>query len=604
MRSISPSFVVTPPTGAQVRTRLRLNIADQAVLLQVGEYLGSLAGGDLAARSRLGRAPDAWTDRKRALTAACSSRWSGAITRTSNDQWTRGYQNLLDERARLHRAIRCLQHRVQAPVGGKTGKARGYATPAERWAKQRRLQVLTARLARVQARLAAARVSVVRGGRRLARLRQHLGDAGLTESQWRQRWTAERLFLAADGEAEKTWGNETIRWHPLEGWLELKLPMRLAHLANRPYGRYRLTCPVAFPYRGDEVAAQAASGAVRYEITLDPDRQRWYLAASWTVRPGPTPSIEQAVAGGVVAVDLNADHLACWIIDHHGNPVGPAVTIPLDLAELPQATRDGRLRAAISSVLELARAHAVGVVAIEDLGFADSRAAGRETLGRGSRGKRLRRVISGIPTGRFRDRLVQMAHNQGLWVVAADPAYTSRWGGQHWQIPLQQRHPTTIVTRHHAASVVIGRRALGYRARRRAGILDGDQRITGASNCRPGRPQPGRVHGPGPPGPPPPHSQAGQTGRGHRDRPRAQAAQDRSGSPISRQQKMLPDAVVSGTVTEGSRTSTPSGPTFCSPACTVLAARADGQRGPSPGGTSDCPSVRRKWAVSCGFGAG
>jgi len=537
MRSISSSFVVAPPTGAKVRTRLRLSTTDGEVLLQVGEHLGSLAGGDLALGCRLGRGPDERTDRKRALTPACSSRWAGAITRTTNDQWTRAYHNLQAERTSLRRAIRRLEQRVQAPVGSKAGRVRGYATPGERWAKQRRLQMLTARLTRVEARLAAGRVSVVRGGRRLLRLRHHLEAAKLTESQWRQRWAAERLFLTADGEADKAWGNETIRWHPVQGWLELKLPTPLAHLANRPHGRYRLTCPVAFPYRGDEVAAQSASGAVRYDISLDPDRRRWYLDASWTVDPGPIPSVEEAVAGGVVAVDLNADHLACWTIDRHGNPVGGALTIPLDLDGLPQATRDGHLRTAISQVCALARSRGVRAVAIEDLGFADSRAAGRETLGRGRRGKRRRRVISGIPTGRFRDRLVQMAHHQGLWVVAEDPAYTSKWGGQYWQAPLQQRHPMTIVTRHHAASVVIGRRALGYRARRRAGTLDGDQRITGASNCRPGRPQPGCVHGLGPPGPRPRTAQAGQTGRGNRDRPRAQAAQDRSEPPISHRRR-------------------------------------------------------------------
>jgi hypothetical protein len=467
------------------------------------------------------------------LTTACSSRWAGAITRTANDQWTRGYNSLLAERASLRRAIHRLRQRTQAPVGGKVGRARGYPTKAERWAKQRRLHTLSTRLARVEARLAAGRVSVVRGGRRLMRQRQHLAAAGLTEQHWRQRWTAERLFLTADGEAEAAWGNLTIRWHPIRGWLEVKLPAPLVHLANRPHGRYRLTCPVAFTYRGDEVAAQATSGAVRYDITLDPDRQRWYLAASWKVHPGPIPSVEQAVTKGVVAVDLNADHLACWTIDRHGNAVGPPVTIPLVLAGFPAATRDGHMRAAISQVCALARWRGVEAVAIEDLGFADARAAGRETLGRGRRGRRLRRVIAGLPTGRFRDRLVQMAHNQGLWVVAEDPAYTSVWGGRYWQAPLQQRHPSVIVTRHHAASVVIGRRALGYRARRRVGILDGDRRITAASNCRPGRSQPECVHGPGPPGPRLRTAQAGQTGRGNRDRPRAEATQDRSGPPIS-----------------------------------------------------------------------
>jgi hypothetical protein len=331
MRSISPSFVVAPPTGAKVRTRLRLSTTNEEMLLQVGAYLGRLAGGDLAMRCRARRGPEEWTDRKRALTPACSSRWAGAITRTTNDQWTHAYHNLQAEHTSLRRAIRRLEQRVQAPVGSKAGRVRGYATPGERWAKQRRLQTLSARLARVEARLVVGRVSVVRGGRSLLRLRHHLEAAELTESQWRQRWAAERLFLTADGEADKTWGNETIRWYPVQGWLELKLPTPLAHLANRPHGRYRLTCPVAFTYRGDEVAAQAAAGAVRYDISLDPDRRRWYLAASWKVVSGPIPSVEQAVAGGVVAVDLNADHLACWTIDRHGNPVGGWATIPLDL---------------------------------------------------------------------------------------------------------------------------------------------------------------------------------------------------------------------------------------------------------------------------------
>ena len=111
---------------------------------------------------------------------------------------------------------------------------------------------------------------MVRGGKALLRKRANLAAAGLTEDQWRAEWESARLFLTADGEKDKTWGNETIRWHPDEGWLEIKLPAPLAHLANRPHGRYRLSCPVAFAYRGDEVAAQAATGAIRYDISLRP----------------------------------------------------------------------------------------------------------------------------------------------------------------------------------------------------------------------------------------------------------------------------------------------------------------------------------------------
>lgn len=63
---------------------------------------------------------------------------------------------------------------------------------------------------------------------------------------------AERLFLTADGEKDQLWGNLTIRWHPDEHWVEIAIPKPLAHLTNCPHGRYRLSCPVTFSYRGDE----------------------------------------------------------------------------------------------------------------------------------------------------------------------------------------------------------------------------------------------------------------------------------------------------------------------------------------------------------------
>jgi hypothetical protein len=493
MRSITTPFVVAPPTGARVQTRLRLGRQDAAVLGMIGEHLGRLAGGDLARRCALGPGADSRTDRKRALTPASSSRWAGTITRTSNDQWQRGWRNLLDARASLRRAIRVIQGRLAAPVGGRYGRIRGYATRQERWAKQQRLQHLQARLARVECRLRQGRVSVCRGGRRLAKARHQLEDAKLTEGQWRQRWTAERLFLTADGEADKPLGNETIRVHPEAGWLELKLPAPLAYLANAPHGRYRLSCPVRFAHRGDEWAAQVASGAVRYDIDFLPDRDRWYLSASWS-RPTPSAvTVQQAVAGGVLAVDLNAGHLACWQIDPDGNPVGVGLDIPLVLDGLAASTRDGRLRAAISRLLEVAGQRGCTAIGIEDLDFTDVRRSGRETLGRRRRGKRFRQVVAGIPTRQFRDRLVQMAANRGIAVVAMDPAWTSKWGATYWQRPLQARYPQRQITRHHAACVVLGRRALGLRARRRPGVPAPHRRMeaapmgAGVESYRPGR---------------------------------------------------------------------------------------------------------------------
>jgi hypothetical protein len=544
MRSITAPFVVAPPTGARVRTRLRPSQQDAAVLGMVGEYLGRLAGGDLARRCVLGPGTDSRTDRKRVLTAAASSRWAGAITRTSNDQWQRGWRNLLDARASLRGAIRVLQGRLAVPVGQRCGRARGYATGQERWAKQQRLQHLQARLARVERRLGQGRVSVCRGGRRLARARHRLGDAKLTGEQWRQRWAAERWFICADGEADKALGNETIRVHPEAGWLELKLPAPLADLANTPHGRYRLSCPVHFAHRGDEWAAQVASGAVRYDIGFLPDRGRWYLSASWRLPVPPAVTLQQALAGGVLAVDLNAGHLACWQIDPDGNPVGVGLDIPLVLDGVPASTRDGRLRGAISTLLESAQKRGCTAIGIEDLNFTDVRQSGRETLGRGRRGKRFRRVVAGIPTRQFRDRLVQMAANRGIAVVAMDPGWTSKWGAAYWQRPLQGKYPNRKLTRHHAACVVLGRRALGLRARRRPGVPTPHQRMeaapigAGVESYRPGRADTRVRAGHDPlatrPGSP---LQGHKTGSGDRARARGQVAQDRLVPPISAERR-------------------------------------------------------------------
>jgi IS605 OrfB family transposase len=287
---------------------------------------------------------------------------------------------------------------------------------------------LKARLSRVRRRLDTGTVSVVRGRKVLLRKRNSLATAGLTEDQWRQQWDAAGIFLTADGESGKPWGNEAIRFNPEEGWLDIKLPAPLAHLANQSHGRYRLSSPVAFTYRGDDAAAQAATGAIRYDITLEPGSGRWYLDASWRAAARPTPSLGDLRQTPVVAVYLNAGHIAVAVLTPDGNILGVPFTIPLDLAGRPATTRDGRLRAAVAALVGTAREHGARAVVIENLDFSEARSQGRERQGSrptgGRRGRAFRRAVSGIPTAKFRERLVQMTHNAGLAVVAIDPAYT------------------------------------------------------------------------------------------------------------------------------------------------------------------------------------
>ncbi|MCG0288370.1 hypothetical protein [Streptomyces sp. PSAA01] len=364
---IAAPFTVAAPCGARIRDRLKdLTAADVKVLTLVGEHLGHHQRADLAARLRTGNVPARQTGRagrKKQLTAVSSSRWAGAMTRVSEDQYQLSMRCLIDERAGLRCRIRKIEQRLAVACGHRQGRVRGYADRAERWQKQRHLSKLQARLAVVEQQIDQGRPSVTVGGRRLASTRHRLAETGLTEADWRKRWDAARLFLTADGE----------------------------------------------------------SGAP------------------------------------------------------HGNPIGEPHTIPLELTG-PTTTRDGRLRAAITRLIARAHEHDCAAIVIENLGFADARATGRETMGRGRRGKAFRRTVAQIPTAHFRERLRSMACYQGLAVIAVDPAYTSIWGERYWKSPLQQQTKTTV-TRHHSAAVAIGRRGLGHRIRRRPGVTAPDQRI-------------------------------------------------------------------------------------------------------------------------------
>ncbi|MES4901452.1 MULTISPECIES: hypothetical protein [unclassified Streptomyces] len=481
LRTIAPPFTVSAPSGARIRDRLRLDGADEKVLTLAGQHLGRHGRADLAERVAIGLVPvkdNRRAGRKKKLTGVSWSRWAGAMTRVSEDQYQLSMRCLYDERAGLRRAIKKIARRLAVPCGQRKGRTRGYQGRGERFQKQRRLQALKARLAVVEQRIAEGRPSVVVGGRRLAKLRHHLDQAHLTAEGWRERWEAARLFLTADGESGAPHGNYTITVDPADGSVTIVLPEPLRHLANAPRGRYRLACTVTFHHRRPEwLDRVTAHQAVRYDIVHDPVRGRWYLDASWSAAQTmlPSPQEIRAAGGRMLGVDLNADHLAAYVLDPHGNPVGAPITVPLELTG-PASRRDGRLRTAVTALTKIARMYGCTGIVVENLGFTDARHTGRETMGRGRRGKAFRRTVAGIPTARFRERLRGMAYHQGLVVVAVDPAYTSRWGAQHWQAPLDDQSKTKV-TRHHAAAVAIGRRGLGQRIRRRPGVTAPDQRI-------------------------------------------------------------------------------------------------------------------------------
>lgn len=288
LREIAAPFVAATPTGASTTGRLRVTPGEAAMLAEMGGFLGGLFGTDFAQRAAEGRLDSegravSRRDRKRALTGVSSSRWAGAITRASEDQYNMGVRALHDHRRSLRQAAAAIESRLavgpgQVTVTSRGRRVRGYKTKAEWFAKTRRLNGLRHRLAQAEAR---------------------------------------------------------------------------AVLAQQ----------------------------------------------------------------NTLAVDVNDQFLAAWVIDAAGNPVAAHHTISVITGNLPASTRDGHLRHAVTQLIRLAQAHGCGSVTIENLNLDAARATGRETMGRGAQGKRFRKTVAGIPTGQFRARLVGMAAEARLSVI-------------------------------------------------------------------------------------------------------------------------------------------------------------------------------------------
>jgi hypothetical protein len=490
-RGVKP---VAGPAGVAITTRLRTSPEDEHVLDLVAEHLGRLRRADLASVTRSGPVDpaldgaakrqahrDRLNTRKKALTARSSARWANAIIAANDNQYRLARHGQRRHSAGLRAAIATIEKRLAQPTAdtltAEERKARrkaklpkGYATQAERFQKQRRLQRLRAELGHVTADWDDRIVHVVEGSKRLTMTRHHLDAAGLTLSEWRERWDCARDRIEAVGSGDESFGNLTLTVTP-DGLVSLRLPKPLEHLANAKHGRYVLSGTAVFSYRADEWRARITGGKpVSYTITRKPSRAGRYLTASWACPPttseivcSPNPNDDIRVGGPVVGVDLNDGHLAIRRLDEHGNPVGRPERIDFDPTG-SSARRDAHVRHAITRLIHYTVRHGIDAIAVEDLDFADARTIGRETMGRGSRGKRFRKTVAGIPTAVFRNRLSAHTSRHGLSLCAVNPAYTSAWGDQHWRTPYEN------VTRHEAAATVIGRRAQGHKARRRKGV--------------------------------------------------------------------------------------------------------------------------------------
>jgi hypothetical protein len=445
-------------------------------------------------------------ERRNLLTNLCSARLAHTVTSYTNQLLNSSFVNRARYINSLRRAIRHMIARLKAPKKEFYAKdeSRPYPNPIVCGQKLVRLNVKRQLLAKLEAEVKAERASktqqmaskrysrlhIVRGGHQLWEMRQNLAAAGLTESEWRELWDAKRMFIRAIGSKDEGCGNATIQVDPDKGTCRLLLPTALRHLSNTPDGKYYiLDATVEFHNRAQEwrgrldknPTGKGVMAAITYTITYHIERKRrWYIDASWAYKEdesvvftgatastimatgASTPVIRTPSNSRILAVDLNADHIAAWVIDEHGNPVGRPYRIPLYLKGLSHSRREGHVRWAISQMIHIAIDQHCRFIACEDLGWADE--TGRDES---IQGPAFRRTISGFPTSIFKNNLSSMARRSHLSIVAVDPAYTSQWGEEFWQKP--QLLPNYIeTTPHEAAAIVIGRRSQGHSAKRAA----------------------------------------------------------------------------------------------------------------------------------------
>ena len=482
MRVIKPAKLVPGPSGIAIKTRLHLSTQDELVLRAVMTHLGSLAGSDLKA----GLAEDlSWTQRKQSLTAQSSSRYAGTITRETQNQIRFSRMAQIQDRDNLRAGIKTIKQRlvISASTSEKVGKisVAGYHDGAERFRKQQRLQILEARLKQVQAEIGQNKLQIVRGGKRLLKNRQNLEAAGLTLSQWQGLWWSARNKLSANGSRDELGGNLTIRVSQ-EGICSILLPKPFQYLTNgqgKDRNHYRLNCLVKFHYRESDWQTHLENKrACSYAITYEPTKKRWYLSASWQLRPTTEAELggAKALAGTAklkpahrsVGLDLNNDHLSVWLADESGNPVGEPLDIPLMLKG-STSTRDGHICQAISQVMAFAKEHDASRIYCEDLNFSDSKT--REKFGHK---KQFRNLIHSFPTAKFKNRLQAMTARAGLELVAVDPAYTSKFSKAWIKLTSTKTRQTSG---HQAASLAIARRGLALSLSCRKGVTNQQQRM-------------------------------------------------------------------------------------------------------------------------------
>ena len=334
--------------------------------------------------------------------------------------------------------------------------------------KRRRLANLKSRLAGLEADIAAGRVRLCFGSKRLWRKQRNLEANGYASHQeWLRDWRdarSDEFFVL--GSRDETAGCQLcVATVADDGTLTLRLRMPNC-LAGR-HDKHLVIEGVWFAYGHEQVLAalqgNAAHAAYRREhgektarstilgqaisYRFKRDGKGWRVFVTTNMMGVPVVTDQRR---GAIGVDLNADHLAVAETDASGNCVN-AWRTPLVTYGESQRKAEALIGDAVASVVRYAREVSKPVV-IEKLDFRQKKAILE------GQSRKYSRMLSSFSYGKVKAYFISRGYREGVEVHQVNPAYSSVIG----RVKFMERYGLSV---HQAAALVLARRSLGFSER-------------------------------------------------------------------------------------------------------------------------------------------
>jgi IS605 OrfB family transposase len=325
------------------------------------------------------------------------------------------------------------------------------ANPEKRHNKKRRIETLQSRLAIMKADHKAGKVRLCFGSKKLFNAQFHLEDNGYADhAAWLADWqdTRKSQFFVLGSKDETSGCQSCVATVADNGSITLRL--RLPDVLSG-CGKYLAFNCIRFEHGHEAIVAAIGRNlsnnkdewqAIGYRFLRDGKGWRVFVTIA-------VPQVKRISDSrlGVVAVDINSDHLAVTETDRFGNPV-EALTIPCVTYGKSKGQRGAVIGDAVKQVMSFVFDCKKPIV-IEKLDFQKKKSALE------SQSAKYARMLSALSYSQIQTTIRARAFDGGIEVLEVNPAYTSVIG----QYKFKDRYGLSA---HNAAALVIGRRSLGF----------------------------------------------------------------------------------------------------------------------------------------------